>query len=251
MSAYLEREVRHLFGKAVHSYGLIEHGDRIAVAFSGGKDSVLLLHLLKDRLSYIPIRYELFAIYVDLGFDGGDAAEHIERYLHAQNVPFSIIRSDFGIRAHSEENRENPCFLCARLRRMAIFKTAWHHGYRKIAFGHNQDDVIETFFLNICYGGQVSSMLPKQPFFRGEIEVIRPLVLMPSTMIEKFVREEGLFHLPNACPSASQGRRRAIREMLSQLYRDNKKVRGTIFRAMSNVNLEYLFPPLDGGRHGT
>lgn len=246
MGTYLEREVRHLFGKAVHGYSLIDDGDRIAVAFSGGKDSVLLLHLLQERLSYIPIRYELFAVYVDLGFDPG-MPEIVESYLSTRNIPYEIVRTDYGTRAHGKENRENPCFMCSRLRRKTIFQIAWNRGYRKIAFGHNQDDIIETFFLNVCYGGQVATMVPRQEFFGGELVVIRPLSLMPSITVEKFVREKGLPYIENPCPSAKTGRRAMIKEMLANLYRTNKKIRGNIYRAMSNINLEYLLPPLNGG----
>ncbi|MCX7823782.1 MAG: tRNA 2-thiocytidine(32) synthetase TtcA [Syntrophobacterales bacterium] len=246
MGTYLEREIRHLFGKAVHGYNLIEDGDKIAVAFSGGKDSVLLLHLLRERLSYIPIRYELFAIYVDLGFDP-KMAEMVDSFLKSTNVSYEIIMTDIGIRAHSRENRENPCFLCSRLRRKAIFKAVWDRGYRKIAFGHNQDDLIETFFLNVCYSGQIATMLPKQEFFRGELTVIRPLSLMPASKIKKFVKEKGLSFMENPCPSAGAGKRALIKELLSKLYKTNSKIRGNIFRAMSNINLEYLLPSLNGG----
>lgn len=247
MGAYLEREIRHLFGKAVHGYGLIDDGDRIAVAFSGGKDSVLLLHLLIERLSYIPIRYEIFAIYVDLGFDPR-MPELVESFLKNSDVPYDIIMTDFGLKAHGKDNRENPCFLCSRLRRKTIFQRAWNRGYRKIAFGHNQDDIIETFFLNICYSGQAATMVPKQEFFGGELVVIRPLSLIPASKIERFVKEKGLPYTENPCPSAKKGKRELIKDLLGRLYRSNNKIRGNIYRAMSNINLEYLIPPLDGGR---
>jgi len=246
MGAYLEQEIKHLFGKAVHGYGLIEDGDRIAVAFSGGKDSVLLLYMLKERLSYIPIRYELFAVYVDLGFDP-EMPNVVETMLKAASVPYEIIRTDFGVKAHSKENRENPCFLCSRLRRMTIFKTAWNQGCNKIAFGHNQDDLIETFFLNMCYSGQLATMLPRQEFFGGKVVVIRPLSLMTAAKIKRFVEEKRLPYVDNPCPSALSGRRAMVKELLEHLYRSNSKIRGNIFRAMSNVNLEYLPPPLNGG----
>ncbi|SFM62542.1 tRNA lysidine(34) synthetase [Thermodesulforhabdus norvegica] len=244
---YVEREIRHLFGKAVHSYGLIDDGDRIAVAVSGGKDSVALLYLLKERLKYIPISYELRAIYIDLGFDPL-MPEKIKDLLERLEVPHDIILTDYGIRAHSPENREHPCFLCARLRRMTLFKRAWETGFPKIAFGHNQDDFIETFFMNICYSGQTSAIVPKQEFFKGKITVIRPMALIPSKRISRFVETLGLPHLENPCPSAGKSSRIHIRRLLQELYKVNDKIRGNVYRAMSHVNLEYLPPPLEDGK---
>ncbi len=230
-------------GKAIHHYGLIEDGDEIAVAVSGGKDSMVLLRLLRDRQRRVPIRYGITAIHVDLGFDDEPAAR-LEDFFRKEGFSYEIIRTDYGITAHSSENRENPCFLCSRLRRSALFTRAHELNCRKIAFGHNQDDFIETFFLNICYSGQVSTMLPRQPFFNGEITAIRPLALAPSARIEKLCQRLGLPVVSNPCPSACNSRRRDIRALLQSLYGTNHKVRGNIFHAMSNVNSEYLPPPL-------
>ena len=163
--AFVDREVRRLLGKGIHHYGLIENGDRIAVAVSGGKDSMLLLWLLRERLRRVPISYELVAVHVDPGFDT-ETADRLEAFFKREGFRYEIIRTDYGPRAHGPENRENPCFLCARLRRSALFKKARELGCRKIALGHNQDDMIETFFINICYGAQVAGMLPQAGVFR-------------------------------------------------------------------------------------
>jgi len=116
---FIDREVRRLVGKAIHEYGLIENGDRIAVAVSGGKDSLLLLWLLRERLSHIPIHYELVAIYVDPGFDG-ESGEQLEAFFQKEGFSYEVIHTDHGLKAHGPENRENPCFLCARLRRTTL-----------------------------------------------------------------------------------------------------------------------------------
>jgi tRNA 2-thiocytidine biosynthesis protein TtcA len=241
--ASIEQEVRRLLGKAVHHYGLVEDGDRIAVAVSGGKDSLLLLWMLRERLWRLPITYDLTAVHVDLGFDP-EPASHLEEFFRKEGFDYTIIRTDHGLKAHSDENRENPCFLCARLRRSALFQKAHELNCRKIAFGHNQDDFIETFFINICYGGQVSSMLPKQPFFGGEITVIRPLALVSAEKVKRLCKRLALPVVPNPCPSAHRNKRKEIRELLDVLYSGNGKVRGNIFHAMSNVNQDYLPPPL-------
>ncbi|MEJ2428900.1 MAG: ATP-binding protein [Deltaproteobacteria bacterium] len=236
---FAEKKVRRLVGRAVQRYGLIRAEDRILVAVSGGVDSTSLLWLLHSRLNRIPIGYKLFAVHVDLGFEGEDYTP-VQRWIESLKVPHRIINSDFGPRAHSAENSENPCFLCSRLRRTVFFKEAKRLKCNKIAFGHNLDDLIETFLINIFYGSQVSTMLPRQPFFGGEITVIRPLSLVDSATIRRFHRTLDIALTVNPCPSKNTGKRQEIREILQGLYRKNRKIRGNILSAMHNVNLEYL-----------
>jgi tRNA 2-thiocytidine biosynthesis protein TtcA len=241
--ASIDQEVRRLMGKAMHQYDLIRDGDRIAVAVSGGKDSMLLLWLLRERLRHLPISYHLEAVHVDPGFDE-DSASQLEEFFRKEGFNYTLLKTDHGPRAHGPENTENPCFLCARLRRTALFKQAQALACPKIAFGHNRDDFIETFLVNICYGGQVSTMLPRQPFFKGEMTVIRPLALVPAFKVEKLARKIGLPIVSTCCPSAGHTKRQEIRDFLDSISRENTKVRGNIFHAMSNINHAYLPPPL-------
>ena len=226
-------------GRALQRYGLIDADDRILVALSGGVDSTSLLWLLHDRLGRIPITYKLFAAHLGLGFEGEDYSS-VQAWVESLSIPHQVIRSEFGPRAHSAENRENPCFLCSRLRRTALFEEAGRLGCNKIAFGHNLDDLIETFLINIFYGSQVATMLPRQPFFNGEITVIRPLVLLNSGTIRSFHQKQSFPLAVNPCLSKNSGKRQEIRELLKGLYRKNRKIRGNILHAMHNVNLEYL-----------
>lgn len=235
----LEKKVRRLLGRAVERYGLIDADDRILVALSGGVDSTTLLWLLHDRLDRIPIVYKLFAVHVDLGFQGEDYSA-VRAWVDSMGIPHQAISSEFGPRAHSPENRENPCFLCARLRRTALFEEAKRLKCNKIAFGHNSDDLIETFLINIFYGSQVATMLPHQPFFGGEITAIRPMSLLDSDTIRRFHQERDFPITVNPCPSKNAGKRQEVREILQGLYRKNRKVRGNILHAMHNVNPEYL-----------
>jgi tRNA 2-thiocytidine biosynthesis protein TtcA len=235
----VEKKVRRLMGRAIHRYGLVGAEDRILVALSGGADSISLLWLLFERLRRIPITYELFAVHIDLGFKGEEYSL-VNDWVQSLNIPHRIVHSEFGLKAHSSENRENPCFLCARLRRTALFREAKRLGCNKIAFGHNVDDLIETFFLNIIYGSQISTMLPRQSFFAGEVVVIRPLFLLDAETIRAFHKTQGLPVSMNPCPSKNTGKRQEIRDILQSLYRKNRKIRGNILAAMHNVNLEYL-----------
>jgi tRNA 2-thiocytidine biosynthesis protein TtcA len=240
----VEKKVRRLVGKAVESYGLIEAEDRILVALSGGVDSTSLLWLLHNRLNRIPIAYKLFAVHLDLGFEDKGYSS-VQDWVESLRVPHRIIETEFGPRAHSEENSENPCFLCSRLRRTVLFKEAGRLNCNKIAFGHNLDDIIETFFINIFYASQLSTMLPRQPFFGGEITIIRPLSLLDSATIRRFHQSLGFPLTVNRCPSKNTGKRQEIREILQVLYRKNRKIKGNILAAMHNVNLEYLPSFLD------
>jgi tRNA 2-thiocytidine biosynthesis protein TtcA len=240
----INRETKHLLGKAIHHYRLIEDGDRIAVAVSGGKDSLVLLWLLRERLKWIPASYRLVAIHVDPGFCT-ETADTLCGFFEREGFEHRIIHTDHGLRAQAAENRENPCFVCSRLRRRVLFETAREAGCSKIALGHNQDDLIETFFINLLYGAQLAGIVPRQPFFGGELMVIRPLALLPARKIEQLACRLQLPVTANACPSADNSRRQDVRRMLGALYSSNEKVRGNIFHAMSNANLEYLPPPLD------
>ncbi len=151
--------------------------------------------------------------------------------------------SDYGTIAHSPQNRENPCFLCARLRRKRLFEIADELGCRKLALGHNKDDIIETLFINICYAGEISTMLPAQEMFEGRFVIIRPLAFADEELIRRFGRARGFPEFINPCPSAAISKRREIKEMLNALYRGSKKVKGNIFRALSHVKPEYLLKP--------
>jgi tRNA 2-thiocytidine biosynthesis protein TtcA len=164
----------------------------------------------------------------------------VEDYLKREGFPYEIVPTDYGPKAHHPDNKENPCFLCARMRRTALFKKAHELNCAKIAFGHNQDDFIETFLMNILYSAQVAGMAPKQPFFQGRLTIIRPMVLIPASRVAHLCRRLDLPVIPNPCPTAHETKRTEMRDLLLSLYRKNPKVRGNIFHAMSNVNLEYL-----------
>jgi tRNA 2-thiocytidine biosynthesis protein TtcA len=225
------------FGKALHDYDMIQDGDRIAVGFSGGKDSWALMWLLAERQPRVPVSYSLFPIHIDLGFETGAAVLANTR---RQGWDVRVELTDYGIVAHSDINSENPCFLCARKRRRHLFELADALGCNKLALGHNKDDIIETLFLNLFYAGELSTMLPKQPLFDGRLTVIRPLAYMDEETLIRFARRMDLPLIENGCPSAGRSKRAEIRKLLQSLYRENRKIKGNIFRAMRHVRTQYL-----------
>lgn len=226
-------------GKAIHTYDMIADGDRIAVGLSGGKDSWALLWLLSERQRRAPINYHLFPIHIDPGFDNA-STEKMAACARDMGLTLHIEHTDYGIQAHSASNRENPCFLCARLRRKRLFELADDLGCRKLALGHNKDDLIETLFINLFYAGEMSTMMPSQSFFNGKFKVIRPLAYADEKTLIRFADEMGWPIRENTCPSAYHSKRAEIKSLLQKLYKNNKKVKGNIFRAMRHVKAEYL-----------
>ena len=239
MARYTYQIIKRSVGKALHHYKMISDGEKIAVGLSGGKDSLTLMWILTERLARIPISYELFAIYIDPGFEG-NFVKPLRDYCRKMNYSLHVERTDFGIKAHSSENRENPCFLCSMLRRKRMFEIADELGCTKLALGHHKDDIIETLFMNMCYAGEISTMVPVQPLFGGELTIIRPLSYVDEDTICRFARHKGFPEFTNPCPSAKNSSRHKIKNTLHSLYQSNKKIKGNIFKSLSRVKPDYL-----------
>ncbi len=233
------RALNRSVGRALHLYEMIADGDRIVVGLSGGKDSLTLLSLLQERRERAPVKYDLFPVYIELGFEGG-FTEELETYCDDIGFKLRVEHTDFGIISHSASNRENPCFLCSRLRRKRLFEIAGELGCRKLALGHNQDDIIETLFINMCYAGEISTMTPCQAFFNDKLFIIRPLAFAGEDIIIRYAKDNRLPDFVNRCPSAKISKRREIKDMLNRLYAGNKKIKGNIFKSLSHVKTEYL-----------
>jgi len=239
MSDYLYKSLNRDIGKAIHQYGMISDGDRILIGISGGKDSLTLMWFLKERLSRIPISYDLFGVYVDPGFEGG-CDDSLASWVKSAGLHMRVEHTNNGVLANSTFNRENPCFLCSRLRRKKIFEIAEELNCNKIALGHHKDDIIETFFINVCYSGSISTMCPIQPMFEGKFSIIRPLAFVDEEKIIRFAKTRNFPEFINPCPYSKVSKRKEIKELLNNLYRRNKKIKGNIFKSLSHVNLEYL-----------
>ena len=236
---HVGKEMRRLMGKAIHGRKMIDDGDHLLVAVSGGKDSLSLLWLLRERLKRVPISYRITAVHVDPGF-GADSAAQIASFFSIHAFEGRILKTDIGPRAHGPENRENPCFLCARLRRKLIFELAAELGCSKIALGHHKDDLIETFFLNVFYGASISTMVPVQRFFDGRLSIIRPFYTVEKDLIWRYANSMGWPEIDLGCPTAGSSKREDVKQMLNQFYRSNRKIKGNIFHALQNVKPEYL-----------
>jgi len=235
----VKKRVDRAVGKAIHDWGMILDNERILVGVSGGNDSQVLLKVLFSLKKRAPVKFDILPVHIDAGFEGSFAKE-FDHYIVNTYGSLIIEYKDYGVLAHSDENRENPCFLCSRLRRKRLFEIAKEQGCKKIALGHNKDDIIETLFINICYAGRIGTMKPRQSFFNGALDIIRPLSYVEKKDITRFCK---LFNLPefkNSCPSANKTKRSEIRGLLETLYKHNKHIKGNIFRSMGNIAFDYL-----------
>lgn len=239
MGKGLTKKIYHLVGKAIGDWKMIESHDRILVGVSGGKDSQTLLHVLSQLQKRAPVNFEMFPVHIDPGFDN-PFCQDLERFINETYSPLRIEHTCFGPMAHEESQSHNPCYLCSRLRRKRLFELAKELDCRKIALGHNKDDIIETLFINMFYAGKLAAMKPVQSFFSGTVDIIRPLAYVEKEYISKFFLAQQLPEFKNNCPSAHLTKRGEIREMLETIYKQNKNIKGNIFRALHNVVPEYL-----------
>jgi len=238
--AYWEKNIRSLMGKAIHQYQMIQDGDRILVGVSGGNDSLTMVTLLSERAKRVQIHYELLAVHIDLGFESS-GADMLREFFEAKKIDYYIEPTRIAELANGPENRENPCFLCSWERRKRVFSLAERFGCNKVAFGHHRDDIIETLLLNMFYTAEISTMLPVQPMFKGKITLIRPLALLDEKYTERFAKEMGLPYFPCGCPASARSKRREVKELIRGLEKQNPRIKGNIFRSLSNINIEYTF----------
>ncbi len=226
--------------KGSMDYNMIEPGDRLLVGVSGGADSLALLDLLNTPMLFIPNDFSILAVNIDLGFDGGEGRLVLENYLRENGYRYIIDRTGIGPQAHAAGAKKNPCFICSRLRRRRMFEIAAAEGCNKVVLAHHRDDIIETLLINIFYGREISTMMPNQSIFQGKMSIIRPLAYIKEELVKKYAREQEFPVVANGCPTSRTSKRVAIKELLSGMEKENKKVRDNIFRSLYHVKPDYL-----------
>ena len=204
-------------GAAVREFDMIREDDRIAVAVSGGKDSLGLLRLLQAYRRSAGVRFELAAMHV-LGDARGVIALHppLGEWLAAQEVPQRIVMPALA----ADDEPPLTCQRCTWLRRKALFQAADDLGCNVVAFAHHADDAAQTTLLNLLYGGNVRTLAPCANYFEGRFRLIRPLLYVPETDLKRFARASNIPPPPPACPRSDNSRRRRVAEMLKLLGRD-------------------------------
>jgi tRNA 2-thiocytidine biosynthesis protein TtcA len=240
----LRGRLEHQVGKAIGDFNMIEEGDTVMVCMSGGKDSYTLLEILRALQRRAPIDFKLIAMNLDQKQPG--FPDHVlPEYLKSTGVEFRIETQDtYSIVKEKIPEGKTTCSLCSRLRRGIIYRVAGELGANKIALGHHRDDMIETLFLNMFFGGKLKAMPPKLVTDKGDHIVIRPLAYCAEKDIARFARGMEFPIIPcNLCGSQENLQRQNIKEMLTQWEHQYPGRSQTIFTAMQNVKPSHL---LDG-----
>lgn len=224
---------------AVETYGMIEEGDRVGVGVSGGKDSLFLLCALASLSRYYPKRFSLVAITADPRFGGRpmDLAP-IARLCAEQGIPYIIERTDLGRVIFEDRKEPNPCSLCARMRRGILHNICVREGCNKIALGHHQDDAVQTFFMNLLYGGKLGCFSPKSYLSRKNITLIRPLVFCEEREIRNACARMALPVVKSGCPVDGATARKDTEDLIAALEPRFPDLRAKLIGAMQRANLD-------------
>ncbi len=240
----LEPQLRRLAGKAIADYDMIQEGDRVMVCVSGGKDSYTLLDLLLDLQRRAPVKFELVA--VNLNQKQPNFPEEIlPAYLDGLGVAYSVVEEDtYSIVKRVVAEGKTMCGLCSRLRRGVLYRVADDIGATKIALGHHRDDLIETLFLNMFFGGRLKAMAPKLLSDDGRHVVIRPLAYCSEVDISRYAELRDFPLIPcDLCGSQQNLQRKKIKAMLAAWEKEDPGRSGRLFRSLQNVSPSHLADP--------
>ena len=237
----LHKRLRRQVGTAIADFNMIEAGDRVMVCLSGGKDSYALLDILRNLQAHAPLEFELIAVNLDQK-QPGFPEQVLPSYLTDIGMPYRIVEQDtYSVVKRVIAEGKTTCSLCSRLRRGVLYRVASELGATKIALGHHRDDILETLFLNMFYGGKLKAMPPKLVSDDGKHIVIRPLAYCKEKDLAAYAEAENFPIIPcNLCGSQKNLQRQAIKEMMQQW---DKKFPGrleTMFRSIQNIQLSHL-----------
>ncbi len=237
----LFKRLKHNVGEAILSYNMIEEGDRVMVCLSGGKDSYTMLELLVFLQKKAPVSFELIAVNLDQK-QPGFPEDILPAYLEGLGVEYHIVEQDtYSIVKEKIPEGKTTCGLCSRLRRGILYSFAEKIGASKIALGHHQDDIVETFFLNMFFNGQLKTMPPKLLSDNKKHVVIRPLALCKENDIAAYAAIKNYPIIPcNLCGSQENMQRKVVKKMIQQWEQENPGRSEMIMRSLQNVVPSHL-----------
>ena len=222
--------------KAVDTYQMINHGDKIAIGISGGKDSLALLYALSGLKRFYPKKFEIVAITIDLGFKEFNL-EEIKKLCRELDVPYSIVRTDIGKIIFEDRKEKNPCSLCSKMRKGAFNEKAKELGCNKIAYGHHKDDFVETMLLSLIFEGRFYSFSPVTFLDRTELTLIRPLIYVNEADVIGFKNTYNLPAIKSPCPADGYTKREYVKQLSKQLNLEHSGTTNHMFNAIINGNL--------------
>lgn len=226
------------FIKGLKEYKMVEEGDKIAVAISGGKDSLLMAKLFQELKRISDTNFEVFFISMNPGFNEENSVRLDENLKHL-NIPCTRYNDNI-FEVAEKVAKEYPCYLCAKMRRGSLYTMASKLGCNKLALGHHFDDVVETTLINMFYAGEFKTMMPKLKSQNFDIELIRPLYYLREKDIKKFTSYNGLNPMNCGCVVAAgktSSKRREVKELIASLELKDKDIKAKIFNSVRNVNL--------------
>lgn len=229
----LGKKIMRGFRHAVIDYRLLDSADGVMVGLSGGKDSMVLLKMLKLFLRSSKYKYPLAAGHIDLGF-GGDIAA-LRQFCDELQVPLFVEHTEISRVVFEYRGEQNPCSLCANMRRGALNNLAVREGFRKVALGHHLDDVAETVLLNMCFNARVDCFRPKTYLSNCGVEVIRPLIYVDEHTIEGFARREGLPVVDSCCPANGRTKRQDMKEALAAIQQFAPQAKQRILASLQHL----------------
>jgi len=237
-----KKDIFRPFVQAINEYELIQPGDKIAVAISGGKDSLILAKLFQELKRHNKIDFELVFLSMDPGFRDINLELLVKNTEYLQ-IPIEIRKSEI-FHVIGKIAKENPCYMCARMRRGFLYQAAKELGCNKLALGHHFNDVIETTMMNMLYNGQFMTMVPKitaENF--DDIELIRPMMFVKEKDIIRWIKHSGIQAMNCGCTVVAEktsSKRREVKELIESLRKNQPDVDQLIFNAATNVNLEAI-----------
>jgi len=224
-------------GRAIVDFDMIQDGDKIAVAVSGGKDSLSLLHVLRHRQQISPVKFEIAAVHIDFDFPDFNPQTLVD-YLSSEDFSYMIEKVDS---LKGECYQDIDCYRWSRNRRKALFQLAYREGFNKIAFGHHLDDIVETILLNQLYRGEIGAMRPKQGLFDGEITLIRPLTYVREKTMADLAEKLNITSIGQSkCANEDTSHRMIIKKILKDFEDNNPSVVMNIFKSLQNIKRDYL-----------
>ena len=222
--------------KAIEDFHMIEDNDKIAVGLSGGKDSITLLMALKNLQIFFPKKFDFIAVSINPGFDFFDT-NFLTNLCDSLSIPLFIESNHAKEIVFDIRKEKNPCSLCANIRRGTLNSIAIQEGCNKIALGHNKEDMLETFLLNLLYTGNISTFAPISFMDRTKLSLIRPLIYTPEKEIKRFIKKNNITVMPKNCPMDGASKREDMKILINNLQKEIPRVKENLFGAISRSNI--------------